>query len=218
MAMTAVDYMGIDPKLKELEASLATETAPNKRNSLKRQITIRKDDIKRLYFGGALKDDNGDPVLDESGEPVTVKGWNSLPPEGRKIFKAARDFHRANFNEHYRLLMQRIDDAKFDSNDAVKLKSSIEQMFNKARERTIYFPVKRFGEYWLSVGNDFYMRESAAELKALQRRLKKEGETRPMVTGTSRADLRNKVASNDASAALKGILDALDGVLSTVGL
>jgi hypothetical protein len=107
--------------------------------------------------------------------------------------------------------MQRIDDAKFDSNDAVKLKSSIEQMFNKARERTIYFPVKRFGEYWLSVGNDFYMRESAAELKALQRRLKKEGETRPMVTGTSRADLRNKVASNDASAALKGILDALDG-------
>jgi hypothetical protein len=211
MAMTAVDYMGIDPKLKELEASLATETAPNKRNSLKRQITIRKDDIKRLYFGGALKDDNGDPILDESGEPVTVKGWNSLPPEGRKIFKAARDFHRANFNEHYRLLMQRIDDAKFDSNDAVKLKSSIEQMFNKARERTIYFPVKRFGEYWLSVGNDFYMRESAAELKALQRRLKKEGETRPMVTGTSRADLRNKVASNDASAALKGILDALDG-------
>jgi hypothetical protein len=211
LAATAAEYMRSDPKLKELEASLATETAANKQNSLKRQITIRKEAIKNLYFGGTLKDENGDPVLDDDKKPVVVQGWNKLPPEGKQIFKAARDFHRANFNEHYRLLMQRIDDAKFDSNDAVKLKSSIEQMFNKARERTIYFPVKRFGEYWLSVGSDFYMRESAAELKALQRRLKKEGETRAMVTGTSRADLRNKVASNDASAALKGILDALDG-------
>ena len=211
MAATSVDYMRIDPKLKELKASLATEVDANKRGSLKRQITIRENAIKNLYLGGTLKDDNGDPVLDDDGNPVVVQGWNKLPPEGRKIFKAARDFHRANFNEHYRLLMQRIDDAKFDSNDAVKLKSSIEQMFNKARERTIYFPVKRFGEYWLSVGNDFYMRESAAELKALKRKLKGQNETRPMVTGTSRADLRNKVASNDASAALKGILDALDG-------
>ena len=211
LAATSTDYMRIDPKLKELKASLATEIDANKRGSLKRQITIRENAIKNLYLGGTLKDDKGNPILDEDNNPVVVIGWNKLPPEGRKIFKAARDFHRANFNEHYRLLMQRIDDAKFDSNDAVKLKSSIEQMFNKARERTIYFPVKRFGEYWLSVGNDFYMRETPAELKALQRRLKKEGETRPMVTGTSRADLRNKVASNDASAALKGILDALDG-------
>ena len=211
LAATAAEYMRIDPKLKELEGKLATEANPSKQKSLKGQITNRKNDIKRLYFGGELKDEDGNPVLDEDKNPVVVQGWNKLPPEGRKIFKAARDFHRANFNEHYRLLMQRIDDAKFDSNDAVRLKSSIEQMFNKARERTIYFPVKRFGEYWLSVGSDFYMRESAAELKALQRRLKKEGETRAMVTGTSRADLRNKVASNDASAALKGILDALDG-------
>jgi hypothetical protein len=215
LAVTAAEYMRIDPKLKELEASLATEANANKQRSLKGQITRRKDDIKRLYFGGELKDANGDPVLDENKKPVVVLGWNSLPPEGRKIFKAARDFHRANFNEHYRLLMQRIDDAKFDSNDAVKLKSSVEEMFNKARERTIYFPVKRFGDYWLSVGNDFYMRETPAELKALQRRLKKEGETRAMVLGTSREDLRNKVASNDASAALKGILDALDGSNTT---
>jgi len=211
LTATAAEYMRIDPKLKELEGKLAAEANPSKQKSLKGQITNRKNDIKRLYLGGELTDEDGNPVLDEDGNPVAVKGWNSLPPEGRKIFKAARDFHRANFNEHYRLLMQRIDDAKFDSNDVVRLKSSIEQMFNKARERTIYFPVKRFGEYWLSVGSDFYMRESAAELKALQRRLKKEGETRAMVTGTSRADLRNKVASNDASAALKGILDALDG-------
>jgi hypothetical protein len=203
LAATAAEYMRIDPKLKELQDRLATETNPNKQKSLKGQITTRKEDIKRLYFGGELKD--------EDGKPITIQGWNALPPEGKKIFKAARDFHRNNFNEHYRLLMQRIDDAKFDSNDAVKLKSSVEQMFNKARERTIYFPVKRFGEYWLSVGNDFYMRESAAEIKALKKRLKKEGETRAMVLGTSRADLRNKVASNDASSALKGILDALDG-------
>jgi len=56
LAATSTDYMRIDPKLKELQASLATEADANKRNSLKRQITIRKNAIKNLYLGGTLKD------------------------------------------------------------------------------------------------------------------------------------------------------------------
>lgn len=202
MARTAADYMKIDEDLRDLQSKLLQSKDESEKKGLKTQIARRKKDIQRVYSGG--EDTN------EAGETVQVAGWNDVPPRGRKIFKAARDFHRNNFDEHYRLLMQRIDDSGFDEADAVRVKDSVRKMFAKARERAIYFPVKRFGEYWVSVGNDFYMRESLAEQNALIERLRSEGETREITPGEGRENLRKLVANKDASGALKGILDLLD--------
>lgn len=201
-ARTAADYMLIDDDLRSLQWKLLQSKDPEEKSALKNQIGRRRADIQRVYFGGEQETD--------TGKKVEVAGWNDVPPEGRKIYTAARDFYRNNFNEHYRLIMQRIDDAKFDEDDAKRVKSSIEKMFAKARERVIYFPVKRFGEYWVSVGNDFYMRESLAEQEALIDRLKAEGETREITPGEGRENLRKLVANKDASGALKDILDLLD--------
>lgn len=201
-AATAADYMLIDEDLRGLQWKLMQSKDEGEKKSLRNQIGRRKEEIKRVYFGGQ--------ETTETGETVQVAGWNDVPPEGRKIYTAARDFYRSNFNEHYRLLMQRIDDAGLDKEDAARVKSSIKKMFEKARERVIYFPVKRFGEYWVSVGNDFYMRESLAEQEALVDRLEKEGETREITAAYGRENLRNLVANKDASGALKDILDLLD--------
>lgn len=201
-APTAAAYMQIDEDLRGLQQELAKSKDANEQKSLKARISIRKNDIQRVYFGGEEQT--------ETGETVQVAGWNDVPPEGRKIYKAARDFYRNNFNEHYRLLMQRIDDADLDKGDADRVKASVRKMFDKARERVIYFPVKRFGEYWVSVGNDFYMRESLAEQEALIARLESEGETRQITPGEGRQNLRNLIANKDASGALKDILDLLD--------
>lgn len=198
MAPTAAEYMKLDPKLQELTAALAGTADPKKQRTLKGQITTRKKEIQRVYFGAT------DP------DGTKVRGYNALPPEGKKIFRAARDFYRDSFKEHYRLLMQRIDDSGYEAEDAASLKAAVDKMFAKAGERTIYFPVKRFGEYWVSVGKDFYMRESLAEAEAVRDRLKDEGETREISIGYSRQSLRNTVANKDASAALKAILDKLD--------
>lgn len=202
LAPTAAEYMLKDEKLRGLQWKLIQSKDPKEQKSLRSQISIRKSDIERVYFGGEEETD--------TGQIAKVAGWNDVPPEGRKIYTAARDFYRDNFNEHYRLLMQRIDEAGLDEEDAGRLKSSIGRMFDKARERVIYFPVKRFGEYWVSVGNDFYMRESLAEQEALIDRLKREGETREITPGEGRENLRNLVANKDASGALKDILDLLD--------
>ena len=201
-AATAADYMLIDEDLRGLQWKLIQSKDEGEKKSLRNQIGRRKEEIKRVYFGGQ--------ETTETGETVQVAGWNDVPPEGRKIYTAARDFYRSNFNEHYRLLMQRIDDAGLDKEDSARVKSSIKKMFEKARERVIYFPVKRFGEYWVSVGNDFYMRESLAEQEALVDRLEKEGETREITAAYGRENLRNLVANKDASGALKDILDLLD--------
>jgi hypothetical protein len=209
LAPNANAYMKLDADLLKLQAEQATETDPKKKETLGRQITQRKGEIQRVYTGGEMET--------ETGEIVTVYGFNDLArPEfgngkGKKIFVRARDFYRDNFDEHYRLLMQRIDDAEFDEADADALKKSVDEMFAKAAERIIYFPVKRFGEYWLSVDGEFYMRESLAEVEALRDRIKDDDETREVSIGTSRQSLRKTIANKDASAALKNVLDLVDG-------
>ena len=209
LAPTATEYMKLDADLQALVTAEATATSPKEKETLLRQISKRRNDIKAVY----------NKTTDEKGN--IVYGWNDLSsPEfgggaAKQIFRMARDEHRNVLNEHYRLLMQRIDDSKFDNEKAVQLKVAIDAMFTKARERAIYFPVKRFGNYFVSVGKGgkggFYLKESYSEAVALKQRLRREGEDANIQIGTKRSELRNLVANKDASGALKGILDMLEG-------
>jgi hypothetical protein len=204
LAPTAAEYLKIDREFKALSAQMAAETDPKRKSTLKGQLTKRRGEIERLYFGGT------DP------DGTTVAGWNDIPPQGKQIFREARDYYKADFEEHYRLLMQRIDDAQFKPEDATRLKDAVSKMFDQSAKQVIYFPMKRFGDYWVSVGkgasSEFYMFEEASAQDAFIARLKREGETREINSSqgrdTLRLGLRNKTA--DASSALKNILDLLD--------
>jgi hypothetical protein len=205
LAPTAAEYLKIDPEFQALRKELAGETDPKKKSAIQGQITKRRGEIQRLYFG----------ATDADG--TKVAGWNDVPPQGKQIFREARDYYRADFQEHYRLLIQRIDDAQFEEEQATRLKAAVNKMFKDASERVIYFPLKRFGDYWVSVGKgksgEFHMFESASEQDAFIRQLRRAGESREIDFSkgkdTLRLGIRNQTA--DASAALKGILDLIDG-------
>ena len=89
-------------------------------------------------------------------------------------------------------------------------------MFKEASKRIIYFPLKRFGDYWVSVGkgknSEFHMFESASEQDAFIAQLRREGETREIDASKGKDTLRLGLRKNteDASAALKSIMDLLD--------
>jgi hypothetical protein len=208
LAPTATEYLKIDPEFQSLSTELRNETDPKKKSAIQGRITKRRGEIQRLYFGG----EDTDP----SGNTIIVTGWNDVPPQGKQIFREARDYYRADFQEHYRLLIQRIDDAQFEEEQATRLKDAVDKMFKDASERVVYFPLKRFGDYWVSVGQgksgEFHMFESASDQDAFIARLRREGETREIDFSkgkdTLRLGIRNQTA--DASAALKGILDLID--------
>jgi len=205
LAPTAAEYLKIDQEFQATSAKLAAEADPKKKSTLKGQLTRRRGEIQRLYFGAT------DP------DGAKIAGWNDVPSTGKQLFREARDYYRADFQEHYRLLMQRIDDAQFEEEDAARLKAAVDDMFKEAAKRVIYFPMKRFGDYWVSVGKgksgEFHMFESASAQDAFVARLRREGETREIDFSkgrdTLRLGLRNQTA--DASSALKGILDLIDG-------
>ena len=203
LAANATEYGKLDPELQELLDKQATTTDPAKLKTLKQQIGKRRGEIQRVYYGGA----------DEAtGE--TVRGWTDVPPQGKKLFRMARDEYKATFDEHYRLLMERIDDMALEEADETQLKDAVERMFAKARERVVYFPLKRFGEYWVTVGKgkdgEFHLFETASEQDAFLAQLRQDKETRTVSSGFGRDTLRNLVGNKDASAALKGVLDMID--------
>jgi hypothetical protein len=205
LAPTAAEYLKIDPEFQALRKELGNETDAKKKSAIQGQITKRRGEIQRLYFG----------ATDADG--TKVAGWNDVPPQGKQLFREARDYYRADFQEHYRLLIQRIDDAQFEEEQATRLKAAVNKMFKDASERVIYFPLKRFGDYWVSVGKgksgEFHMFESASEQDAFINQLRRDGESREIDFSkgkdTLRLGIRNQTA--DASAALKGILDLIEG-------
>ena len=212
LAPSAAEYMKLDQKLQDLLAAQAKETDPKKSSNLKGQVTKRRDEIKRLYFGGE--------DIDPSGNPIAVGGWNNVPPKGKQIFRKARDHYRQDFDEHFRLLMERIDDAGFDEERTAQLKASVENMFADAKKRTIYFPMKRFGEYWVSVGKgasgEFHMFESYVSQQAFITRRRLSGDIRSISSGFGRDSLRNlRGEVSEASDALKGVLNLIDNGKAT---
>ena len=216
LAPNATEYFKLDNKLAELKAELASETDPKKRTAIQNNISTRQGEIRRAYTGG----------VDEQTEE-TVYGWNDLSrPEfgggaGKLMFRMLRDEYRKTFDEHYRLLMARINAADIKSEDRIKLKSAVEKMFAEAKKRTIYFPLKRFGEYWVTVGKgktgEFHMFESLTAQEAFMAQLREDKDTRDVSSGFGRDTLRKELTKNDASAALKNILDLIaDGKAADV--
>ena len=202
LAPNVTEYLKQDPEYQELLAKQTTEKDPKKLGTLKRQLGKRRGEIQRLYFGAT------DP------DGAKIAGWNDLPAAGKQIFREARDEYQGTFDEHYRLLMERIDNADLEEDDAGRLKDAVNRMFAEARERVIYFPLKRFGEYWVTVGKgqsgEFHMFETASEQDAFLAQLRKDKDDRAVSSGFGRDSLRKLVGNKDASTALKGVLDMIE--------
>ena len=163
-----------DAKLIELRrAFAATRQDPNASrpviNAAKGAITRREGVIREVYEGTA----------GEGG--VVVGGWNRLQQDenggqrGVDIYKRARDAYQRTFDEHQQLLIDKINKAKpadgktftqEELDNKKKLLAYIVENYQRANEMEVYFPLMRYGDFYLKVGSgrgrsrEYYMFES----------------------------------------------------------
>jgi hypothetical protein len=203
LAPTAAEYMRRDAELQGMF----------KKGARPAEITRRKNEIRRVYEGAVT--DNGQVIY----------GYNDLAKaelgggKAKAIYRMARDAYRNTFNEHYNLLMKRIDNAGLEEDDVERAKEFIEKLFADARKKVVYFPLMRHGRYWLSVGkgknSEFYLFESATARNKFrlvrQEELDQEGRDADMEEGDDIRELRANIANKDASVALKNIFQTLEG-------
>ena len=177
-----------DAKLIELRrAFAATQQDPNASrpviNAAKGAITRREGVIREVYEGTA----------GEGG--VVVGGWNRLQQDenggqrGVDIYKRARDAYQRTFDEHQQLLIDKINKAKpadgktftqEELDNKKKLLAYIVENYQRANEMEVYFPLMRYGDFYLKVGSgrgrsrEYYMFESSVARDAFARRRARE--------------------------------------------
>jgi hypothetical protein len=182
-------------------------------------------------------------ATDKSIDPATSKKdatlnkmWDGLSDKAKEIYTDVRDYYKSNFDLYRLLLNSRIDAMKIPGDAADpdtpkgKLMAEIKKMYETAKGLAPYFPLMRYGDYWLRVGSgkkkEFYMFESVVDREMFMRQrvrdLQKEGDTRSLSemkadedieTGNDLKGLRDKSTTNDTAPLLKQIFELIgDGM------
>jgi len=146
--------------------------------------------------------------------------WEKLGEPGRKIYIDVRDYYAKQYETYRDLLKKRVEAMGISDEEKTKFMDLLKKQFEAGNVAQPYFPLMRYGENWLRVGEgkdmEFYMFESASERNRFAiRRAKEMG--KPLkdlyADGTlKRGDqLRNMMEESFADTTkLKEVLAAVD--------
>lgn len=132
------------------------------------------------------------------------KAWNDIGKDGQEHYIKVRDFYKNQLESHIKVLLDRkkanlvgkgLTEAQAEASQEYK---DLEQHFRKNTVEP-YFPLRRFGQYWLQIGEgkskEFYTFESALERNIFklknQARVKSQGKKIEAGNG-----IRNLLSSN----------------------
>ena len=173
------------------------------------------------------------PAKPTPAEQDFYKAWDKLgeigpSKEGHAIYKEAFDAYRKGLNDTERFTLENITLSELPgsirdaSTPKGELHKEMSDMFAQARKIKNYFPLKRFGEFWYSVGKgkdrEFAMFESAtARDYALKQRTKEMGgrsldtmiEDGDVLTGKSMDALEKEITSRPDNV-MKKVYDLID--------
>jgi len=158
--------------------------------------------------------------------------WNGLTDANKKLYEQARDFYKGNHELYHQLLEEQIANSKLvgaagnANSPKGKLIAQIKQMYEDGKNLYPYFPLMRYGQYWIrvgkGVGREFYMFENAFDrnmfLRQRFRQLQAAGETRSLKEmleaeaidmGNDLSNARKKMEA-DASGLVKEMFKAID--------
>jgi hypothetical protein len=225
-----VDALKNDTQLQKLKADYQAalqdpSKSPKQRATAKGNVTKRENEIKVVYEGGTV-------INPHTGEKYNISGWESLAKpafgkgEGQRIYTMARDAYRDTFDLHQKLLVEKITKANIPGSankpntPKGKLIAQITQTFQEAQQLGVYFPLMRYGNYWLRIGKgkagEFYMFESdTARNNFARKRAEESGKTlEEMIesqdydVGDDLREMRNDIV--ESSQMLKDIFKALE--------
>lgn len=119
----------------------------------------------------------------ERSYPMLVARFNRLSPEAKGLYRDVRDEYANRSEATMVALLERIGVLGLPDEQKASLSAKIRTMFESARVTAPYFPLARFGEYWVSAvktvdGEEvksFHMAETKAERDKLVEDLKAEG-------------------------------------------
>jgi hypothetical protein len=159
------------------------------------------------------------------------KMWDGLTDANKKLYEQVRDFYKANHEQYHVLLEEQIANSKLagtakdGKSPKGKLIAQIKQIYEDGKKLYPYFPLMRYGQYWLRIGKgvnrEFYMFENAFDrnmfLRKRIRQIQEAGTTESLreMQESGVIDMGNDLSDArkrdlDASGMLKEIFNSID--------
>ncbi|MGD9643795.1 MAG: PLxRFG domain-containing protein [Elusimicrobiales bacterium] len=117
--------------------------------------------------------------------PALQARFARLPEDAQKLYRKVRDEYRDRSEATQLALLERIGGLQIPGKEKAKLSDQVRTMFESARVHAPYFPLARFGEYWLSATmmvdgkpeTSFHLAETKADRDRIETELKADGWT-----------------------------------------
>ena len=198
---TASESIANDGKLKRLQASanepgLSTAQQTSRNNRALKRV----DQIRAVY-----------------------QLWNRLGAyenkAGQRIYVMAKDAYKEIFVKHQALLIKLINDSTAEETVKQNLIASVVSQYQEANQLKVYFPLMRYGKFWIRVGKgankEFYMFESQTRRnEAIDIIVSESDETEAEMRESNFLDSGNELKEayqgNKTTAFLTGVFEAID--------
>jgi len=106
-----------------------------------------------------------DPATNKTN-PALTRMWEELKPENQKLYEEMRDFYKDRHELYHALLDEQLEASQLPKEAKDKLMASIKKMYEDGKKLYPYFPLMRYGQFWVRVGRgkdgEFHMFESAS--------------------------------------------------------
>jgi hypothetical protein len=129
--------------------------------------------------------------------PEMLARWNALTPEAREQFKVMRDHYRDVQDQLFKAAEDRINSLDIPQQNKRAMIERMRQKFDEGRVDGVYFPLQRFGDYWIAGfhnGEYFFAKYENAQKAAQAEKAFKAGGAEIEATGRQNNDYRAKNA------------------------
>ena len=126
-----------------------------------------------------------DPATNQTNAALN-RMWGELTAPNQKLYEEVRDFYKNNHELYHALLDEQLEASTLPPEAKSKLMASIKKMYEDGKKLYPYFPLMRYGQFWVRVGKgkegEFHMFESAIDrdrfVMERVRQMNQEGDTR----------------------------------------
>lgn len=125
-----------------LEAKLADKEW--RRNAPDAIVKTMQADIRRIEAGMVVERERA------SAYPGLKQRFNALPKEWQDLYREVRDTYANRADQMLDALLDRIEQLEIDERTKAALRERMRANFESARVHAPYFPLARFGDYWVS--------------------------------------------------------------------
>ena len=183
--MHASTVAGVDPSEK-YKPSITDKQYKDEKEKFKRQAEIYARTRGSSADAIAKEKELDDRMRKEPGRKAAyhslVKAWSLMTDTQKEVYIDARDYHKELSANTLQALVDRIETSGASIDTRKDIVAQLRLQFESARARAPYFPLSRFGQFWVSVGENenrsvsFF--ETEKEAVKLYNKIKKESDTK----------------------------------------